>query len=229
MSNSGPTSEAMDRVAIAAMEQVKSGMRLGLGTGRAAEAFIRRLGERVASGFDVLGVTTSDRSTKLATELNIPLATLAEVNDLDVAFDGADEVTPELDLTKGLGGALLRERVVAHCAARFIILVTPEKKVPKLATRTHIPIEVVPFAEPVVHKALIALGGKPATRQADAGNYHTDNGNLIVDCTLSPLDDALASDRAIRAIPGVVDTGLFLGMAHQVLVGSPDGVERLDR
>jgi ribose 5-phosphate isomerase A len=108
-------------------------------------------------------------------------------------------------------------------------LITPEKRVPKLATRTHIPIEVVPFAAPVVARGLRALGGEPKVRPADDGPYHTDNGNLILDCTLEPLDDAAATDAAIRAIPGVVDTGLFLGMADEVLVGTDEGVERLTR
>ncbi|HHH31526.1 MAG TPA: ribose-5-phosphate isomerase RpiA [Polyangiaceae bacterium] len=229
MSQPGPSAEAMDRVATEAMKQVQSGMRLGLGTGRAAAAFIRRLGAAVKEGLDVVGVPTSERSDALARELGIPLATLAEVNELDLAFDGADEVTPDLDLTKGLGGALLRERVVAHCAKRFVILVTPEKRVDKLASRTHIPIEVVPFAGPVVERGLLALGGKPSVRQGDDGPYHTDNGNLILDTTLEPLDDARAVDAAIRAIPGVVDTGLFLDMADEVLIGTPDGVERLTR
>lgn len=229
MSQPGPSAEALDRVAAEAMKHVASGMRLGLGTGRAAAAFIRRLGEAVKGGLEVVGVPTSERSEVLARELGIPLATLAEVDELAVAFDGADEVTPDLDLTKGLGGALLRERVVAHCAARFVILVTPEKCVDKLASRTHIPIEVVPFAAPVVERGLRALGGDPKPRRTESGLYHTDNGNLILDVTLPPLDDAAATDAAIRAIPGVVDTGLFLGMAHEVLIGSPDGVERLVR
>lgn len=229
MSQSGPSAEALDRVAVEAMKHVESGMRLGLGTGRAAAAFIRRLGEAVKGGLEVVGVPTSERSDALARELGIPLATLADVEELAIAFDGADEVTPELDLTKGLGGALLRERVVAHCAKRFVILVTPEKRVDKLASRTHIPIEVVPFAAPVVERGLRALGGKPTRRTGDDGPYHTDNGNLILDTTLPPLDDASVTDAAIRAIPGVVDTGLFLGMADEVLIGGPEGVERLTR
>jgi len=229
MSTPGPSPEALDRVAVEAMKQVESGMRLGLGTGRAAAAFIRRLGEAVKDGLDVVGVPTSELSDALARDLGIPLSTLAEVSELAIAFDGADEVTPELDLTKGLGGALLRERVVAHCAERFVILVTPEKRVDKLASRTHIPIEVVPFAAPVVERGLRALGGKPTVRGGAEGPYHTDNGNLIIDTTLEPLDDARGVDAAIRAIPGVVDTGLFLGMADEVLIGTADGVERLTR
>lgn len=223
---SSPTPEAMDRIAGEAMKQVETGARLGLGTGRAAEAFIRRLGAAVKDGLVVRCVTTSIRSETLARELGIPLATLDELPELDVAFDGADEVTPQLDLTKGLGGALLRERVVAHAAQRFVVLVTPEKCVEKLASRTHIPIEVVPFAKAVVARAFTALGGEATVRMRDGDFYLTDNGNLILDTKLAPLDDPQRVDRAIRAVPGVVDTGLFLGMADEVLIGTETGVER---
>jgi len=204
-------------------------MRLGLGTGRAAEAFIRCLGEQVTKGLDVLCVTTSIRSEKLASSLSIPLTTLAELTELDLAFDGADEVTPTLELTKGLGGALLRERVVAHAARRFVVLVTPEKRVTKLSSRCPIPIEVVPFAVAPVARALTRLGGAPTERKTEAGDYRTDNGNIILDTKFEPIEEPTALDRAIRAIPGLVDTGLFLGMASEVLIGGPDGVESLTR
>jgi ribose 5-phosphate isomerase A len=204
-------------------------MRIGLGTGRAAEAFIRRLGKRVAEGLSVRCVTTSIRSEKLASELKIPLETLSSLPELDVALDGADEVTPTLDLTKGLGGALLRERVVAHVAARFVVLVTPEKLVDQLGARTHIPIEVVPFAEAVVARELTQLEGSPQVRRAGDDAYLTDNGNLILDTQFGPIADPRQLDAAVRAIPGVVDTGLFLGMAHRVLVGHDDRVESLTR
>ena len=224
---SEPSPEAMDRVARAALEEVKSGMRLGLGTGRAAEAFIRRLGESVQQGLSVTCVVTSIRSEKLARELGIPVVTLDELYELDVAFDGADEVTPNLDLTKGLGGALLRERVVAHAAARFIVLVTPEKRVDKLGTRAPIPIEVVPFAKTPVHHALARLGGRPTLRQKDHDAYLTDNGNVILDTRFDPIDDPRTLDAQVRAIPGVVDTGIFLGMADCVLIGAEHDVLRL--
>lgn len=229
MSSAGPSPEALDRVAVEAMKRVLPNMRLGLGTGRAAEAFIRRLGAAVAEGLAVRCVTTSLRSERLAASLAIPLATLDELPELDVAFDGADEVTPTLDLTKGLGGALLRERVVAHAAARFVVLVTPEKRVERLATRTHIPVEVVPFAKAVVARGISALGGRPTLRMEADAAYLTDNGNVILDTRLEPLDDPRATDAALRGIPGVVDTGLFLDMADEVLVGAEDGVERLAR
>ena len=225
----GPSPEAMNRVAVEAMKEVRGGMRLGLGTGRAAEAFIRRLGGAVKDGLEVLCVTTSLRSEALASSLQIPLGSLETVPRLDVAFDGADEVTPELDLTKGLGGALLRERVVAHVAARFVVLVTPEKKVAALGSRSPIPIEVVPFATTMVARELATLGGKPTRRLAEGEPYLTDNNNPILDTHFDPIDDPRHLDAAIRAIPGVVDTGLFLGMADLVLVGGEAAVERLER
>jgi ribose 5-phosphate isomerase A len=224
-----PSLEAMDRVARAALETVQDGMRLGLGTGRAAEAFIRALGERVAGGLRVRCVTTSTRSEKLAESLAIERATIDELPELDVAFDGADEFTASLELTKGLGGALLRERVVAAAAARFVVLVTPEKRVDKLGTRAPIPVEVVPFAIAPVSRGLRALGAEPVLRRSpEGGDYRTDNGNAIIDARVSPLDDPRRTHDAIRALPGVVDTGLFLGMADLVLVGG-ERVERYER
>jgi ribose 5-phosphate isomerase A len=142
----GPDPAALDRVAFAALSRVADGMTLGLGTGRAAEAFIQRLGEKVRRGMRIRGVPTSKRSEELAQRLQIECVSLDAIDGIDIAFDGADEVAPDLALTKGLGGALLRERVVAYEAEKLVILVTPEKIVPKLGTRTAIPIEVVPFA-----------------------------------------------------------------------------------
>jgi ribose 5-phosphate isomerase A len=203
-------------------------MILGLGTGRAAEAFITALGDRVRAGMRVAGVPTSNKSNELARRLNIEIKSLEEVERIDVAFDGADEVTPDLALTKGLGGALLRERVVATEADRFVVLVTPEKLVPKLGTRSPIPIEVVPFAGPSVIRRLRKLGGVPIVRSKDDGfPYFTDNGNWIVDTRFGPIDDPAALHATVRDIPGVVDLGLFLKMADVVLVADPDGVREL--
>jgi len=220
----------MDKAARAALELLRDGMQLGLGTGRAAEAFVRRLAERVGRGLRVRGVTTSTRTEKLASGLGIELVTLAEVVRLDLAVDGADEVTAELQLTKGLGGALLRERVVAHLADRFVIVVTPDKRVERLGEKAPIPIEVVPFAEAVVLREIEALGGRPTVRQgADGSPFGTDNGNRIVDAQFDPIDEPTRLDAALRAIPGVVDTGLFLDMADLVLVGASDRLERIER
>ncbi len=226
----GPNPEDLARVAAAALRYVADGMLLGLGTGRAAEAFLHALGERVRAGLRVRGVPTSNRSAELARRLNIEIVTLEEVDHLDVAFDGADEVTPELALTKGLGGALLRERVVAFEAERFVVLVTPEKLVPALGSRTPIPIEVVPFAGPSASRHLRTLGGVPVVRAKDGvGPYVTDNGNWILDTDFGPIADPARLDGDIHRIPGVVDHGMFLRMASVVLVGDEGAVRELRR
>jgi ribose 5-phosphate isomerase A len=223
-----PNPAALNRVALAALRSVADGMTLGLGTGRAAEAFITRLGERVRRGMRVRAVATSKRSEELARNVQIDVVRLEEVDRIDVAFDGADEVAPDLALTKGLGGALVRERVVAYEAERFIILVTPEKLVPKLGTRTPIPIEVVPFAASTVARHLRALGGEPATRKkADSFPAVTDNMNWILDTRFPPIDDPRALHDEVRRIPGVVDTGLFVGMADVVLVGEESDIKEM--
>lgn len=227
-SSQGPDPAALNRVANAALTRVADGMTLGLGTGRAAEAFIERLGERVRRGMRVRGVATSKRSEELARRVQIDCVSLEEIDGIDVAFDGADEVTPELALTKGLGGALLRERVVAFEAERLVILVTPEKLVPKLGTRTAIPIEVVPFAATTAARHLRALGGEPAVRKKPDGfPLVTDNMNWILDTRFAPIDDPAGLHDEARKIPGVVDTGLFVKMADVVLVGGDDGVQEL--
>jgi len=203
-------------------------MRLGLGTGRAAEAFIRALGDKARAGLDVCGVATSLRSEKLAAEVGVPTKGLDAFDELDIAFDGADEVTPDRSLTKGLGGAQLRERVVASIAKRFVVLVTEEKRVDRLGTRCPIPIEVVPFAVPTVTRRLERLGVKPVRRlDAQGIAYETDNANAILDAHVNPLDDPRGFDARVRSIPGVVDVGLFLGLASLVLVGRDDGTVEL--
>lgn len=224
---SSPDPALLARVADAALELVSPGTLLGLGTGRAAEAFLRALGGRVRAGLDVRGVPTSERSAALAREVGVPLLGLEDLagRPLDVAFDGADEVSPSLDLVKGLGGALLRERVVAFEARRFVVLVTPEKLVERLGERAPLPIEVVPFAVPTARAHLAALG-RPALREREGRPFQTDNGNAILDLAVDPVADPRALDARIRAIPGVVDTGFFLGMASLVLVGAPEGVRR---
>jgi len=224
----GPDPQDLARVAQAALTRVADGMLLGLGTGRAAEAFIEALGARVRAGLRVRGVPTSNRSEQLARRVNIEVLSLEDVTRLDIAFDGADEVTPDLALTKGLGGALLRERVVAYEADRFIVLVTPEKLVEKLGSRTPIPIEVVPFATPSATRHLNELGGMAVVRKkADGFPFVTDNQNWILDTDFGPIDEPARLDGAARKIPGIVDTGIFLEMADVVLVGDKGVVREL--
>jgi ribose 5-phosphate isomerase A len=221
------TPDGIGAAALRALELVGDGMRVGLGTGRAASAFITALGERVRDGLRVTGVATSEGSARQARAAGIALIDLPEDADLDLTVDGADEVAPNLDLVKGFGGALVRERIVASASARQVIVVGHDKLVERLAMRGRIPIEVVPFACPSVLRRVRALGLEPVVRLAGAEPFVSDNGDLTIDCGVaSPLADtraAYAIDASLRAIPGVVDTGLFLGTAERVLVGYPDG------
>ena len=210
-----------------ALAQVKAGDVVGLGTGQAATAFIRALGTAVKAGLAVTGVPTSEASASLARTLGIPL--VSEPLALDVAVDGADEVDPRLDLIKGYGGALVREKVVAAAARRFIVLVGGEKLVPELGHHGRLPVEVVPFALPFCHRRLGDLGYAATMRGKDGAPFVTDNGNLILDCSVRSIGDPAALDATLRAIPGVVGTGLFVGMAHAVLVWDGDRARTLTR
>src|SRR5262245_33816144 len=216
-------------VAAQALALVTDGTRVGLGSGRAAAAFITALGERVRHGLRVAGVPTSDASARQARALGIPLVDLGEDVELDLTVDGADEVAPGLDLVKGWGGALVRERIVAAASRRQVILVGQEKLVHTLGERGRIPVEVIPLAVGLVTRRLRALGLVPTMRHANGGPLPavTDNGNLTLDCApREPLADGHVARRleaAVLDIPGVVDTGLFLGTAERVLVGHPDG------
>lgn len=228
--NASGTSNDPAVLAVAAhvLSMIKDGDRIGLGSGRASAAFIAALGDRVKHGLKVQGVPTSEASAQLAREMNIPLIELSEGVELDLTVDGADEVAPNLDLIKGWGGALVRERIVAAASKRQIILVGPEKLVQTLGARGRIPVEIIPLAIGFATHKLKALGLKPTLRPGkDLSPFVTDNGNLTLDCALeAPLKDGRAArelEARILEIPGVVDTGMFLGTADQILVGQPDG------
>ncbi len=228
--SSGAESSAPEASAVAALAFVEDGQVLGLGTGRAAEAFVRALARRVKDGLSVRAVPTSERTAALAGGLGIPLATLAEVGRLDVTFDGADEVDPQLDLIKGYGGALVREKIVAASSDRLVILVGEEKLVDRLGQRGRLPVEVIPFGAALARERLRALGCEPELRKtADGEPYRTDNGNLILDCRLGPIEKPGELDTAISGIPGVLGTGLFIGLADAVVVQRGDDVEVLRR
>jgi ribose 5-phosphate isomerase A len=201
-------------------------VRVGLGSGRAAEAFVRALAAE--RGLQVLGIPTSRATAALATSLGLVVSDVL-VDSIDVTVDGADEVDPRLDLIKGYGGALARERIVAAASRRQVILVTPEKLVPRLGTRGRLPVEILPFAEPLCQRRLRGLGCDPRRRETAGAPFVTDNGNWILDCGIAAQDDAAALDRDIRRIPGVVDTGFFLGTAEQVLVAEAEAVRVLRR
>jgi len=216
-----------------AAEAVSPGMRLGLGTGSTVAFFLRALGRRVQGGElpGIVGVPTSERTEREAGELGIPLSTLEKVGFLDLTVDGADEVDPELDLIKGLGGALLREKMVAQATRHMIIIVDRSKLVDRLGTRSPLPVEVVPFSWESHLPFFETLGARAVLREVSDGRpFSTDNGNLILDCHFpqgigdpSGLQDALAN----RA--GVVESGLFLGMANEVLVGGEGDVLKMTR
>jgi ribose 5-phosphate isomerase A len=206
-----------------ALEFVRDGSDIGLGTGRAATAFVRALGERVKAGLRVRGVPTSEATAKLAQGLGIPLTTLDEAPFLDVTVDGADEVDPNLDVIKGYGGAMVREKIVATAARKLVILVGPEKLVENLGQRGKLPVEVIPFGVATCRRRLDALGYPASVRETGGKPFVTDNGNLILDCAVNAIAEPAKLDADIRAIPGVLGTGLFLGMAAAVIVTSEEG------
>jgi ribose 5-phosphate isomerase A len=215
-----------------AVEYVESGMLVGLGTGSTARHVLDVLGEKLLAGAlrDIAGVPTSTATAAHARTVGIPLVDLDDVRQLDIALDGADEVDPRLDLIKGLGGALLCEKIVASAAARFIVVVDESKLVRRLGERAPVPVEVVPFGWRTLLQRFERVGAQPRLRlRADAGEFRTDGGHLIIDCAFPHgIADAADTERALRAPAGVVETGLFLGMASTVVVGGP-GVRVLDR
>src|SRR5215813_12131941 len=212
-----------------ALELVPNGSRIGLGSGRAAQAFVKALGERIRSGrLLVHGVPSSEETASLARQEGIPLLSLADAGILDLTVDGADEVDANLDLIKGYGRALVREKIVAASSRRLVILVGDEKLVPQLGTHGKLPVEVTPFALPVCERRLGELGCRPVPYRQGDGLFVTDNGNHILDCQIDPIPDPLRLEMDIRAIPGVVGTGLFLGMADTVLVGERDTFQLLE-
>ena len=215
----------LEAIARRALDFVPGGSVVGLGTGHAATAFLHALAEKVRAGFEVRGVPTSVASEQLAQHLGIKLTTLDDVEAIDVDVDGADEVDPACNLIKGYGGALTREKIVAAASRRLVILVGPEKLVEKLGSHGILPVEVVPFALATSRRRLEQMGLHSETRQHEGRPYLTDNGNYILDCRIGPLDRPAELEQALRAIPGIVGTGLFLAMADTVLVGRGDEVE----
>ncbi|HKW43995.1 MAG TPA: ribose-5-phosphate isomerase RpiA [Thermoplasmata archaeon] len=219
--------DAKRNAADAALKYVKSGMVLGLGTGSTALLFLDGVARLIRDGADLKGVPTSFATADAAKQRGIPLTSLEEFPRLDLCVDGADEVDPKLDLIKGLGGALFREKIVAWASKRFLVIVDESKLVPRLGTKALVPVEVHPFGWKNALLGLEDLGARVELRKRDGETVRTDNGNHILDARFAPLKAPPKLATAISAIPGVVGHGLFLDMADAVLVGSPKGVRTL--
>jgi ribose 5-phosphate isomerase A len=213
-----------------AVAEIEDGMVVGLGSGSTSALAVAALGERVKSGLRVVGVPTSAKTEALAHRAGVPLTTFAEHRVLDLAFDGADEVERgTLNLIKGLGGALVREKIVAAAAKRLIIMVDDSKLVDQLGMRAPVPVEVVTFGWQATEEQLRALDAAPRLRLDERERpFLTDNGNYILDCSFGPLPDPSHLTVELDLIPGVVETGLFLGMTSAVIVASETGIEVLE-
>ena len=219
------TAQLFRAIAERAVSMIPDGSVVGLGTGHAARSFIHVLGECVRAGLRVRGLPTSTESANLAQDLGIPLTSFEEIDAIDVTVDGADEVDPHCNLIKGYHGALVREKIVAAASKKLIILVGPEKLVPALGGRGILPVEVLPFALAPCRRLIQALGCVPQLRTREGTSYVTDNGNNILDCKVAPLNNPQEMELALRAIPGVVGTGLFIGMVNTVLIQHGERIE----
>jgi ribose 5-phosphate isomerase A len=221
------------QAAAVAVQWVKPGMRVGLGTGTTARHFVELLAERVRAGLDIVGIPTSETTRIQAERLGVPLTSLDETAELDLTVDGADEIAPDLNLIKGGGGALLREKIVAAASARMVVIADESKWVPVLG-RFPLPIEVVPFGLAATKCAVIKAlaGGSIETvlrRGKDGLAFVTDSGHWILDAKLGQIADPEALAGRLSAIPGVVEHGLFIGMAQAVILARPDRVSIFER
>jgi len=223
---SDPT-QAKRRAGERAVELVRDGMAVGLGTGSTAYWAVARLGARVREGLRVRCVPTSRRTEEQARALGIPLTTFADVRELDLTIDGADEIGPGLALIKGGGGALLREKLVAAASRRLVVVADASKRVGALG-RFPLPVEVVPFAWEVTARRVAAVtASAPAPRREAGELYVTDNGNYVLDCPCGEIDDPARLERELKLLPGVVECGLFVGLADLAFVADGDEVETI--
>jgi len=228
------TAEALKRdAAVRAAEWIRDGMVVGLGTGSTVRHLLDHIARRRAEGGwrDIVGVPTSEQTAARARELGIPLSTLDDTPEVDLTIDGADEVDPDLRLIKGLGGALLREKIVATASRQLVIIVDGSKVVDRLGTRAPLPVEVDPFGAPIQPAFLRSLGADPVLRRTAAGSpLVTDGGNLIFDCRFPDgIADPEALENRLDGRVGVMENGLFLGLATAVVVAAPEGVRILER
>lgn len=218
--------------AAAAIEHVEAGMALGLGTGSTAKLMVDLLGERVRGGLSVTCVSTSSVTEAQARALGIPMTTLDQLGRLDLTIDGADEIAPDLSLIKGAGGALLQEKIVAASSGRMLVIADASKDVAYLGAFA-LPVEIVRFGWQTTEERVKALlsaqgfGDAPcARRETDGAPYVTDEGHYLLDLRLGRIDDPAGLDAALNAMPGVVETGLFIGLASAAIIGMPDGTVR---
>ncbi len=211
------------------LEYVEDGMVIGLGTGTTAKYVIELLGQRVRAGLKVRGIPTSKASAGLAASMMIPLTTLDETEFIDLTIDGADEIGPGLELIKGGGGALLHEKIVASCSKRLLIVADEHKKVERLG-HFPLPIETIPFAAAPVKRQLEKLGANPRLRCGAGGQpFITDEGNFLFDCSFGQIPDPPALARTLKSITGLVEHGLFIGMASIAIIAGPSGTQVLTR
>lgn len=214
----------------AAVAEVEDGMVLGLGSGSSAAFAIAALAARVAAGLRIVGIPTSERSAALARQLDVPLTSFADHRRIDVTIDGADQVERgTLNLVKGLGGALLREKIVANASDRMIVVVDETKLVDRLGGNTPLPVEVASFGWQTVFDRLAAIRCAPRLRLADNKPFMSDGGNYILDCAMAEILDPAKLEAQLAAIVGVVENGLFVGIASKIIVGRPAGVEVMER
>ena len=217
----------------AALETVQSGMRIGIGTGSTADEFIKLLAQKISDGLDIIGVPTSERTRDLCGQCGVPLKTLEDLPELDLVIDGADEIDPALNLIKGAGGALLREKIVAAASKRMIVIADDSKLVEKLGGLFPVPIEVDQFGLASTQLAVesvadeLGLERKVELRKQDDGNYITDGGHFILDASFGHIPNAEQLSKELLNIPGVIEHGMFLGYASTAFLAGNDGIKRL--
>ncbi|MCB8942398.1 MAG: ribose-5-phosphate isomerase RpiA [Ardenticatenaceae bacterium] len=223
--------ELKREAAVKAVEFVHSGMVVGLGTGSTAVHATRAMGEMLANGrlHNIVAIPTSQTTARQAQAVGIPLTTLNQNPHIDITIDGADEIDPHLNLIKGLGGALLREKIVAIASQRVIIVADDRKHVSQLGSRAPVPVEVIRFAQQPVHRYLQSLGARVVLRQQNDEPFITDENNIILDCYFGPIANPSQLAADIRQQPGVVEHGLFLSLATDAIIASAQGIEILHK
>jgi len=224
--------EAKENAALEAVKHLRDGFTVGLGSGSTAAYAIREIGRRVQQeNLRVTGVPTSHQALILAVDCGVPITTLYEHPQLDLTIDGADQIDGDLNLIKGMGGALTREKIVASASKQLIIVADETKLVKTLGAGQPVPVEALPFALPIVESKIRKIGGKPILREGrgKVGPLVTDNGNFIVDVDFGPIEAPKELDLKLKSIPGIIETGLFIDMASIVYVGKPTTVQKLER